>query len=78
MSAPNSYEFADTLGLKSIDDLDRSYLNHYLWAYIMAPMVGGFVGGVLFHIHAKCTEKKDVAEGEVEGELIETEKPLID
>ena len=33
---------------------DSSQLNHYWWAYALGPLAGGFVGGILFLIHAKC------------------------
>ena len=33
-------------------------LNHYLWAYMIGPMAGGAIGGLLSIIHAKCAAKK--------------------
>ena len=48
-------------GIKSTENCDSdhpTYFNHYLWAYLIAPFVGAVLGGILFHIHAKCTEKK--------------------
>ena len=37
-----------------------SDLNHYVWAYILAPLVGGLIGGLLFLMHNKySSEEKD-------------------
>ena len=37
----------------------KSYeLNHYVWAYLLCPMLGGVLGGILHILHAKCVEKK--------------------
>ena len=33
-------------------------VNHYLWVYMVAPMVGGFVAGVLHLVHSKCANVK--------------------
>jgi glycerol uptake facilitator-like aquaporin len=33
-------------------------LNHYLWAYIIGPLVGAVAAGFLHIIHSKCSAKK--------------------
>lgn len=33
-------------------------VNHYLWAYMLAPIVGGAVAGVLHLVHAKVSSVK--------------------
>ena len=33
-------------------------VNHYLWAYMVAPIVGGFVAGILHLVHSKCASVK--------------------
>ena len=32
-------------------------LNHYVWAYLLAPIFGGLIGGFLHIVHKKCLEK---------------------
>lgn len=34
-----------------------SELNHYLWAYMIGPIVGAFLGGILTIIHQVCAKK---------------------
>ena len=33
-------------------------INHYLWVYMIAPIVGGFIAGILHLIHNKCASTK--------------------
>ena len=41
-------------------EIISSDLNHYVWAYILAPLVGGLIGGLLFLMHNKySSEDKD-------------------
>lgn len=67
-------------GISSITgdcDADHpTYLNHYLWAYLIAPFVGGLIGGIFFHIHAKCTEKK--GQDNDKDELLDMDDPTSD
>lgn len=43
--------------------IDNSMINHYLWVYTIAPMAGGFIGGVLHLIHSKCSKKDGKSDG---------------
>lgn len=38
--------------------IPANQLNHYLWAYMIAPLIGGSFGGLLSLIHARCDGAK--------------------
>ena len=69
---PNLRSFANRLGIHDTDDVKRSYIDHYLWAYLLAPMVGGFVGGILYLIHQKC--QKNNGSSSESGDVDEEDK----
>ena len=37
-------------------DPSAKTVNHYLWVYILAPLVGGAIAGILHLIHQKCVK----------------------
>ena len=41
------------------DDFGNDHLNHYLWAYMIGPLVGGALGGIAHLIHSACINKSD-------------------
>ena len=46
------YEYPNT----EIADFE---INHYWWIYVLCSCVGGILGGMLFHLHAKIVEGGD-------------------
>ena len=46
-------------------------VNHYLWAYILAPFAGAIIAGILHLIHSKCANVKGRDNDETLEELIE-------
>ena len=54
---PNSYtdeQFNDYYGF----DPSAKQVNHYLWVYMIAPLAGGAIAGILHLIHQKCANGK--------------------
>ena len=43
--------------------------NHYLWAYLLGPLVGAVFGGLLHNIHKKCVQKNGKGDGIVQDLL---------
>ena len=54
----------DDGGLNGIKSYSSDHYSHYLWAYILAPLAAGGVGGILSLIHMKCSEEKEQKEDE--------------
>ena len=46
-------------------DYNSTGLTHYLWAYCIGPLVGGFAGGIIYWFHRQTAqgEFKDISEG---------------
>ena len=56
----SAYIALEVSQLNAVEDPDikDSMANHYLWAYMLAPLVGGAIGGFISIIHQKCVGNK--------------------
>merc|ERR1712060_156874 len=53
-------------------DYTSTQLNHYVWCYTLAPLVGGLLAGILFLIHAKC-----VVMSKLKGAVSSVDTPAV-